>query len=93
MEIVDDFLEQKEFDEIQTLMMGENFAWFYRNSIVLPEEREEKQTNKFQFVHIFYNDRVPISPFYEKLTPIFKTIQALLESLCLILKFLLQVSH
>ena len=56
-------------------MLGENFSWFYKNAIVFPEEREKKQSNNFQFIHLFYDDRVPISPFYEKLTPIFNKIK------------------
>ena len=77
MKIEDNLLEQDEFDHLQTFMMGENFSWFYKNAIVFPEEREKKQSNNFQFIHLFYDDRVPISPFYEKLTPIFNKIQAL----------------
>ena len=70
MKIEDDFLDQKEFDELQTLMLGPNFAWHYIVGIDY-----EWQKNKFMFDHILYDDGVPRSPFLEKLNTIIKIIQ------------------
>ena len=52
MKIEDNFLEQKEFDELQTLMMGDKmmsdkFVWTYNDCIDY-----EGEENKFQFVLI-----------------------------------------
>ena len=41
MDIIDDFLEQKEFDELQTLMMGEDFAWYFNPYIVSSTKKEK----------------------------------------------------
>ena len=72
MKIEDDFLEQTAFDELQTLIKSNDFAWSYSDGIDYG-----KELNKFQFIHIFHTGFAPNSPFYEKLTPIFKKIQAL----------------
>ena len=43
MKIEDNFLEQKDFDELQTLMMGDDFVWYYGDGIDYG-----KELNKFQ---------------------------------------------
>jgi hypothetical protein len=56
--IKDNFLDQKEFDSIQSLMMGDNFGWSYNNSI-----DSNSDINKFQFVHTFYHTQSYGKPF------------------------------
>ena len=65
MKIEDDFLEQKEFDELQTFLMGNSLAWFYNNQIVSGDD-----VDKFQFIHLFFSDWVPISSLMNILNPI-----------------------
>ena len=68
MKIEDNFLEQNEIDELQTLIMGDDFAWYYNDKIDY-----EGQQDKFQFFHIFYNKNVPsndgisMNPILEKI--------------------------
>ena len=50
MKIVNDFLDQKEFDKLQNIMMGETLPWFFNAGITDSIEKE----NTFQFVHAFY---------------------------------------
>ena len=49
MKIINDFLDQKEFDTLQNIMMGETLPWFYWPNIVDFEDEVF-----FQFVHTFY---------------------------------------
>ena len=79
MKIIDDFLEQKEFDKIQSFIWGEDpksfaspFPWFYIASIDYPND-----VDKFQFVHIFYDQSVPQSSLSNELGPILELIQPL----------------
>ena len=77
MKIEDNFLGQKEFDELQTLIMGKNFAWFYNDSIVLdlfefPQGSLEYE-NKFQFTHMFYVNCLP-SYHFEEMEPILEIL-------------------
>ena len=68
MKIEDNFLEQKEFDELQTLMMGNNFAWFYNDLIVYEKDK------KFQFTHMFYKNFALHSTLLDQLKPILEII-------------------
>ena len=70
MEIIDNFLDQKDFDELQTLMMGINFAWYYSPKIVC----ENELTDRFQFSYSFYKNNAPTSTFLNQLYPIFELI-------------------
>ena len=70
MKIVDDFLSKEIFDEVQTVLMGNQFSWHYSNSIDYPGEK----TGQFQFCHDFYQNDVPRSVNFESLTPILKII-------------------
>ena len=67
MKIVDNFVDQDKFDELQNLLMGNTFPWFYSNGIDGPDYAEDK--NKFQFYHIFYMD-IPNSAHFKFLNPI-----------------------
>ena len=80
MKIVDDFLDQKEFDNLQAFMMGLKFSWNYNSTIDYSDD-----LNKFQFVHVFYdrfknknNERD--MDFFKALNPIIQTMQS--KSLC-----------
>ena len=71
MKIEDNFLKQEEFDKIQKLM-GEPspFPWFYADRIVF-----EDDVDKFQFIHAFYDNHMPMSPFTNELDSIINIIQ------------------
>ena len=71
MKIEDNFLKQEKFDKIQKLM-GEPspFPWFYADRIVF-----EDDVDKFQFIHAFYDNHMPMSPFSNELDSIINIIQ------------------
>ena len=74
--IEDNFLEQKEFDRIEKMLMGTDFPWFYN-----PDIDEISDVGKFQFVHLFYQDgvsqhyHVSTSDRIKMLTPIIQALQ------------------
>jgi type IV secretory pathway component VirB8 len=76
MKIKDNFLKQEEFNRIQDFMMGKNFPWYYTPSI-----DETSDVDKFQFVHLFYQDgvsqhyHVSTSDRIKMLTPIIQALQ------------------
>ena len=49
MEIVDSFLEEEEFKNLEDHMMGYYFPWYY-----MDRESYETDTDTFQFHHTFY---------------------------------------
>ena len=69
MKIEDNFLDQKEFDKLQAFMMGDDFVWHYNDGI-----DDERELNKFQFIHMFYYTPTSCSGYFEKLNPILKKI-------------------
>ena len=74
MKIEDNFLAHEDFDKIQKLM-GEPsppthpLPWFYSDRIVFAND------GKFQFIHAFYDDHMPMSPFWNELDSIINIIQ------------------
>ena len=71
MKIKDNFLKQEDFDKIQKLMLEpEGFPWFYADRIVF-----EDDVDKFQFIHAFYDNHMPMSPFTNELDSIINIIQ------------------
>ena len=72
MKIEDNFLEQKDFNKLQNFMMGHNFTWYYWNIIDTDEDVDD-----FQFVHSFYFNHAPTSPFLEILAPIINKINSI----------------
>ena len=67
--IEDNFLDQEKFIKLQIVMMGQDFYWYYNDTIVYVNEPD-----KFQFTHIFHNGFAPISSFCETLSPILEVI-------------------
>ena len=63
MEIIDNFLEKKDFIKIKTLFNENNFNWFLRNNMT------NKDSNIF-FNHCFYNFNSIQSPFFNLIEPI-----------------------
>ena len=71
MKVEDNFLKQEEFDKIQKLMDEPSpFPWFYADRIVF-----EDDVDKFQFIHAFYDNHMPMSPFTNELDSIINIIQ------------------
>ena len=68
MKIEDNFLDQKEFDKLQKLILGPDFVWHYDDIIDLFDE------DTFQFTHLFYGTNKPKSTFVTILNPMLDRI-------------------
>jgi len=68
--IKDNFLEQSVFDKLQTIIMGEDIAWYYSPTIVYSNDED-----RFQFVHHFYGSDMPQSEYIEQIRPIIEIIK------------------
>lgn len=51
MEIIDDCLERNNLISIQSVLMGDFFEWYYKNTI---DYDDKKGIDIFQFIHMFY---------------------------------------
>ena len=74
MKIIDNFLEQKEFEKIQSRFMADMFAWFFCDHIDYKDDK-----NKFQFIHRIYSSLHPFqySEICETISPILRKIDPL----------------
>tara|TARA_Y100001951_G_C11196547_1_gene214642 strand:- start:66 stop:638 length:573 start_codon:yes stop_codon:yes gene_type:complete len=80
--IEDNFLDQKEFDELQTIIISHDFPWLYNDGIDFeytdskgrPTHSKGPSKYNFMFTHLFYAASKPISTFLEKMNPILKII-------------------
>jgi len=58
-QIIDNFLDKEEFDNIKLLLTSDSFPWFYHDYV-----SDKKDKNKFYFNHSFYNNYKPQSDFF-----------------------------
>ena len=79
--IIDDFLPQKEFREIQSTMMEtstnltENIEWLYNSTVAAPDQ--PKNWKYFYMTHIIWMVGTIMSPFlYEKIIPVLRKLDA-----------------
>ena len=75
MKIEDNFLEQDIFLRLQKIMMGAGCPWYYNPIIDSADD-----IDKFQFVHLFYDNYTPTSDKIEILSSILNKIEPI--SLC-----------
>tara|TARA_R100000995_G_C3399225_1_gene84117 strand:- start:56 stop:538 length:483 start_codon:yes stop_codon:yes gene_type:complete len=61
--VVDNFLDKKYFEELQNIMLGDSFPWYYNRHITNSTDKK----NNFYFVHNFYNNDFYINSDYFKL--------------------------
>jgi len=71
-EIIDNFLDDLDFQVIQDIMLGDDFPWFYTNGVNKAEDDYAK--NQYQFIHLFYSEGMPRSSFFNILEPLIKKV-------------------
>lgn len=71
--VIDNFLEKKDFTEIQNIFLGDNFPWYTIENVAF---EKEKDPLKFYFIHNLYRDYVPISDHITTISPILNKIKA-----------------
>jgi hypothetical protein len=73
--IIDNFLPQNEFQNIQEIMLGSNIQWYYNSFKVKTDDHDTKNDPyNFQFTHTFYKNYRPTSDFIELFDPILKIL-------------------
>ena len=68
--IIDNFIDQQSFQNLNNIMLGDNFCWNYNQAIDYADDKD-----KFQFTHSFYKDSGPSSFFYDTITPVLRRIK------------------
>ena len=73
MEVKDNFLPEKEYTNIYTLLTDEYFPWYFNNYKSLSHTKE---LFDYQFTHTFFDQEIKSNLFY-KLDPFFKKLNCL----------------
>lgn len=70
-EIIDNFLEKSDLENLQSMFIDQNFPWSYNKEIVYEGEPVDDYTTQY-FSHTFYDPvlQAPISNYYQHITPI-----------------------
>jgi len=72
--IIDNFLSDQEFTNINNLLTGENFSWYFNNYKTYNTIQE---LFDYQFVHIFYDKDTVNSDHFNSLKPILNKLNCL----------------
>tara|TARA_R100000008_G_C3496053_1_gene121181 strand:+ start:154 stop:639 length:486 start_codon:yes stop_codon:yes gene_type:complete len=54
MQVIDDFMPSYQFKQLQSVIMGTDFDWYYNEGILSQDEKD-----KYQFTHTLYDVRPP----------------------------------
>ena len=73
--VVDNALTPFDYLKIRDVIMGPDFPWFFRNTVVHTNDQEIWDTETYQFVHLFYNDGIS-SHHYDIVRPILDILNA-----------------
>jgi len=80
MKIIDNFLNKTVFNNIQKVMMGHNFPWYFqtdKEKYNLEKNPQEtvNDLSQFQFTHLFYERFYPKSADFNTLNPLFNKLK------------------
>lgn len=75
MKIVDNYLPQKVFDEIQSQLVNNNFPWFYSENVASKNKTESNKDHWFLH-HTFYVNNIPNSTFFPLIVPVIESLEA-----------------
>ena len=66
-EVKDNFLPEKEYTNIHTLLTNEHFPWYFNN---YKSYSNTEELFDYQFLHIFYNNDIVNSEHFHALKPL-----------------------
>lgn len=64
--VIDNFLDNKDFEDLKSTMLGTYFPWFFNE---MKTDFLDSKYN-FQFTHLFYDNLKPNSSYFNILTPL-----------------------
>ena len=70
-EIIDNFLEKKEFIKIKNILMSNTFPYYYHNTGV----SDLNNKDGIYFTHLFYNEQFDKSIYYNLMEPTLKKLK------------------
>ena len=58
MKIIDNFLPEYQFKQLQSIILGDEFSWYWNDTIVFPDE-DGYNPKDYQFTHTIFDRRPP----------------------------------
>ena len=76
MDVIDNFLSDREFEHIKDILLGADFPWFCNSRIVRPENDDiVEDFYNYQFTHSLYRNYSPCSNYFNEICdPLFTKI-------------------
>jgi hypothetical protein len=68
--VIDNFLPSHQFQELKTLLLGDNFPWYFSPQIASTDKHKEL----YYFIHTFFNNHTIKSQFINVINPILEKI-------------------
>ena len=69
-QIIDNCISNEQLSTLQSVMLGGDFPWYFKNYKVASNLQANDVRHDFQFIHNFYNEFSPKSPFISAIEPI-----------------------
>ena len=77
--IIDNFLPENLFSELQKLMLSTRFPWYYNDNVVTSISGNDNSVSNydgvFQFTHVFYTNFKPNSENFNAMVPILERLK------------------
>jgi hypothetical protein len=70
-EVIDNYLPKEQFEPIKNLLLQGNLPWNYMPYVT---DRLSENLKTLYFVHMFYMNHVPMSPYFSTLLPLMEKI-------------------
>lgn len=72
--IIDNFLDKTLFDNLQSLLLSNNFPWYFQENISVDGELSD--LSSYGFSHVFYQNKNINSQYFETILPTLEKIAA-----------------
>lgn len=72
-EVIDNFIDEAAFKELQDTMLGADFPWYYNNYVTREDTTES--LHEYQLTHTFFANSQINSGFFNLLGPVFDAIE------------------
>tara|TARA_B100000795_G_C22654350_1_gene381537 strand:+ start:389 stop:877 length:489 start_codon:yes stop_codon:yes gene_type:complete len=70
MNVIDNFLDDKNFIKLSKILIDTKFPWYFNNS------KSENNDGDFQFTHAFVHEKKILSPYWSYMVPILEKLNA-----------------
>ena len=71
--IIDNFLSDDQFKEIQNFLINDHFPWYFNDYVT--SDKDTEGLDNFQFTHTFFDNTSPTSNYFTQVMPIISFVE------------------